>query len=91
MIYSLEHGAPMLNGYSGFFPKPYLELRNFVNAEFPSNGVISRFAELDVEYLIVARNYCAPEELLAAVADKLDLIFEDEEADVDVYRITSCQ
>jgi hypothetical protein len=25
------------------------------------------------------------------VPDKLDLIFEDEEADVDVYRITSCQ
>jgi len=91
MIHSLEHGAPMLNGYSGFFPKPYLELRNFVNAEFPSNDVVSRFAELDVEYLIVARKYCAPEELLAAVPDKLDLIFEDEEADVDVYRITSCQ
>lgn len=89
MLYGLEHGAPMLNGYSGFFPKSYFELRNFVNAEFPSADVLEKFVELDVEYVVVARKYCDPERLLAISNGKLKLDFED--AEVDVYRLGNSQ
>ena len=88
MIHGLEHKAPMLNGYSGFFPKSYFTLRNLVNEEFPSDRVISRFAEHDVEHLVVARKYCPPSELLAAVPDTLELVYEDEIANVDIYRLS---
>ncbi len=89
MLYGLEHGAPMLNGYSGFFPKSYFELRNFVNAEFPSAEVLKKFDELDVEYVVVARNYCEPAKLLAISNGKLKLVFED--AGIDVYRLGDSQ
>lgn len=86
MIYGLEHGAPMLNGYSGFFPKSYFALRNLVNAEFPSKRVLEKFAELDVEFLVVARRYCEPEKLLELSDGKLVLVYEDE-VGVDIYRL----
>ena len=88
MLYGLEHKAPMLNGYSGFFPKSYFELRNFVNSEFPSTDVLDKFTELNVQYVVVARKYCEPERLLATSGDRLKLIFEDA-AGVDVYRLDS--
>lgn len=87
MLYGLEHGAPMLNGYSGFFPKSYFELRNFVNAEFPSPKVFERFAELDVEYVVVSRNYVEPEKLLSESAGKLNLVYRSTDAAVDIYRL----
>ena len=87
MLYGLKHGAPMLNGYSGFFPKSYFELRNFVNAEFPSPEVFERFAELDVEYVVVSRNYCEPEILLTESAGRLNPVYSDETAAVDIYQL----
>lgn len=87
MLYGLEHGAPMLNGYSGFFPKSYFELRNFVNAEFPSPKVFDRFAELDVEFVVVSRNYREPEKLLSESAGKLNLVYRNSDAAVDIYRL----
>lgn len=88
MCYGLEHGAPLLNGYSGFFPRSYFELRNFVNREFPSAAVIDRFTELNVEYLVVARQYCEPDVLLDSSngGERLELVYEDQTR-IDVYRL----
>lgn len=88
MLYSLEHDAPMLNGYSGFFPKSYFEIRNFVNAEFPSAEILKRFDKLDVEFVVVARKYCDPERLLGVSNNMLQLVYEDA-VGVDVYRMDS--
>lgn len=88
MCYGLEHGAPMVNGYSGFFPASYFRLRNRVNREFPSVGVLDDFAALDVEFLVVSRTYCEPERLLAVTSDtrRLELVFQDG-VGIDVYRL----
>jgi len=37
MYWGTFHGRPLVNGYSGFFPKPYLDLRNGL-ASFPPGG-----------------------------------------------------
>ena len=88
MFYGLEHGAPLINGYSGFFPQSYLELRNAVNREFPSTQILARFAALGVEYVVVARTYCEPETLLKLSTDDLQvqLVYQDD-VGIDVYRL----
>jgi hypothetical protein len=90
MCYGLEHGAPMINGYSGFFPQSYLELRNFVNDRFPSTQVVERLAKLDAEYLVVARRYCPSDTLLALSTKTLrvELVYQDP-VGVDVYRLVA--
>ena len=37
MYWGTFHGRPLVNGYSGFFPKPYLDLRNGL-ASFQQGG-----------------------------------------------------
>lgn len=90
MCYGLEHGIPLVNGYSGFFPKPYLELRERVKAEFPSTGVLQHFLKLDVQFLVVARKYCQPNIMQSLASDqvRLDLVFADP-VGIDVYRLES--
>jgi hypothetical protein len=90
MCYGLEHGVPMVNGYSGFFPKRYMELRNFVSDEFPSAQVIDRFASERIEHVVVARKYCGPNVMLGLSTEKhrLVLVYEDH-VGIDVYRLES--
>jgi hypothetical protein len=89
MLLGLEHEAPMLNGYSGFFPKPYFELRDFVNAEFPSESVLEKFIEHNIEFVVVDRSYWTSEELLTAAPGKLTAIYEDQNADIVVYKFAA--
>jgi len=89
MIYGLEHRAPMVNGYSGFFPQTYFDLRNFVNAEFPSASVVEKLADLDIQYIVVARKYCESDKLLHTAAGRLTLVYQDDEAGIDVYRFAN--
>lgn len=47
------HEIPMVNGYSGFLPKNYYELRKAVNLEFPTRRLLAEFADLKVKYVVV--------------------------------------
>lgn len=88
MCYGIEHGVPMVNGYSGYFPKEYTSLRRLVNEKFPSADVLLEFARRGVGHVIVARRYCGPDVMLSLTNDKLSvsLVFEDD-VGVDVYRL----
>ena len=90
MCYGLKHGVPMVNGYSGFFPRKHLDLQKLVTAEFPSARVLNEFAKFDVEYLVVVRKYCEPNVMLGLSTDAigLELVFVDP-VGIDVYRLRS--
>jgi hypothetical protein len=88
MYLSTEHGVPLVNGYSGFFPREYFELRKQVNEQFPAERVLRRFDEAGVEFVLIATRQVASAALLQEVAasSHLERVFQSE-AGVDIYRI----
>ena len=79
MYYGTMHGKPMVNGYSGFFPKSYFSLRDLVNEQFPSITVIEELRERDVEYLVVLRSSYSVSEIMSdsKLASAVELVVED--------------
>jgi len=88
MYYGTMHGKPMVNGYSGFFPKSYFSLRDLVNEQFPSITVIEELRERDVEYLVVLRSSYSVSEIMSdsKLASAVELVVEDP-AGIDIYRL----
>ena len=52
MLYSTRHWKPMLNGYSGFMPRSYLEHWELIR-EFPSRNALAALAQLGVTHIVV--------------------------------------
>ena len=52
MLLGLEHGHPLVNGYSGFFPQRYIDLRKDM-ADFPSEQTITELRDLHVHDIVV--------------------------------------
>ena len=52
MLLALDHGDPLVNGYSGFFPSRFVALRKEM-AAFPSAGTLAALEDLDVRFLVV--------------------------------------
>ena len=69
MLESVHHWQPMLNGYSGFYPRSYLELLEF-EATFPDERSIAYLKERQVD-LIVLHGRFMPPDLLGALATEL--------------------
>lgn len=92
MCYGLEHGVPMLNGYSGFFPQSYISMRQMVQQQFPSAEVLKEFQRRNVEFLVVVRIYCGPEIMRAmnSTTVSTELVLEDP-IGIDVYRLVSAK
>jgi len=88
MFLGTEHGVPLVNGYSGFFPQEYFALRKQVNEQFPDEGVLRQFDRMGVEYVLVATRQIPSDEVLEETASSplLERVFEGS-AGVDVYRI----
>ena len=78
MHQSLVHGHPLVNGYSGFFPNAYDQLRQEM-AAFPTTGWCD-LARLDVTYLVISRDWLTPERqaLLGQDAGLPPPLFQDE-------------
>ena len=51
MVLSLRHGKPLVNGYSGFFPRSYREMST-VMRHFPDKESLIRLEEAGVRYLV---------------------------------------
>lgn len=88
MYFGLKHEVPMVNGYSGFFPKDVLDLRNRINDKFPSGELLDEFVALDVDLIVVMRNKYSPQTMLATKSKehRLEMVYEDP-VGVDVYRV----
>lgn len=89
MYLSTFHGAPLVNGYSGFFPQSDFNLRDVVNASFPSEESLELLHMSGAELVVVLR---APEGIGPVTTGqygryRLELAYSDP-AGVDVYRLT---
>lgn len=88
MFLGTQHGVPLVNGYSGFFPREYFTLRKWINDSFPDESVLRQLDQIGVEFVLVATRQIPNAELLAmtSASPLLELVFRGK-AGVDVYRI----
>ena len=56
MLLGLEHGHPLVNGYSGFFPQRSIDLRKDM-ADFPSVQTIQELRDLHVRDIVVDNDW----------------------------------
>lgn len=80
MHQGLEHGHPLVNGYSGFFPDTYDQLRREMTT-FPITGWCDLY-RLDVTYLVISRDWLTRERevLLSQDPDLPPPLFQDDTA-----------
>jgi hypothetical protein len=82
------HRVAMVNGYSGFFPPSYFEMRDAVRDQGLSEEVLLRLVDNGVEFLVVDRARYATEIPRGADDDPVSLQLVLENAGgVDVYRL----
>lgn len=90
MLLGLGHSAPMLNGYSGFFPKRYNQIVDVVNTAQASDQLFAELLFRKVSLIVVARGFPISKQMRAFRSDRFLLteVFADE-VGVDVYRLRS--
>jgi hypothetical protein len=90
MYYGTFHHAPLVDGYSGFFPPDHFQIRDAINRYPLSEEVVRRLADKEVEFLVIDRSL-VPE---SAVGDgvfgfySLTRVFESSKG-IEVYRLES--
>lgn len=82
------HRRQMINGYSGYFPPEYLDLKMAMTA-FPALDTLSRLRDLGVNYCVVKRDsiFSNPTRKNATCDPKLKLAFPDDSSQVDIYHL----
>ena len=73
MLAALEHGHPLANGYSGFFPPRSAEQRALLN-RFPSAEAVAELRHLGVEYVVADGLWWTSERQSAAVSTGLEVL-----------------
>lgn len=56
MLAGLEHGHPLVNGYTGLFPESYRSLRSEM-AWFPDAATVAMLDEFDVTYVVIRHDW----------------------------------
>jgi hypothetical protein len=86
MLAGLDHGRPLVNGYSGLFPASYDELEQAMRS-FPSVTSVQHLRAIPVSYVVVERSWLTPEARgwMADWSAELTPVFEG--ADEIVYRL----
>jgi hypothetical protein len=81
MIWQMRHRRPMVNGYSGFFPKRFLSVRDAC-IWFPDEASLAALKEVGVRWCIVSRFEYQPFEFPG-----LQRVFSDEPGGIDIYQL----
>lgn len=92
MIHGLAHNAPMLNGYSGFFPSSYLNRLSLYRQEGLGDAFLQNLIDSDTD-LIVVQNQSSDGLALPSVRSKIckiQLVYSGESG-IDVYRLQQTQ
>jgi hypothetical protein len=79
MLQGLEHGRPLGNGYSGFFPSSYRSLSGRIT-HFPDDDTIQYLQTTGYRYLIIDQSWwdAGKQQSLSAWNEVLELVFEDD-------------
>jgi hypothetical protein len=83
MLWGTRHQRRMVNGYSGFFPTSFLETKAALQ-DFPDAASVQRLRNLGVTYCVLRRAAQTPD---TALETQFELVFKDESARMDVYRV----
>lgn len=88
MHWGTFHQRRMVNGYSGFFPKPFLALKKRMRV-FPRTVSLRALQERGVDYCVVRRSLRSREIIMGNSYSGYHLVhvFADDEAEVDIYRL----
>ena len=84
MYWGTYHHRRLVNGYSGFFPPSFLDTKTVMRS-FPDHASAQRLRELGVTCCVIRRE-ALPRE--AAMEKWFELLFSDDTAQVDIYRIS---
>lgn len=86
MYWQTFHRRQMVNGYSGYFPPEYLELK-FHMATFPAMETLSRLREIGVNYCVVKKDsiFAQTTRKKAVTGVDLKLVFVDDSSRIDIY------
>ena len=85
MYWGTYHHRRLVNGYSGFFPASFLQTKAAMR-DFPSTAALQRLQDLDVGYCVIRRPALPGD---SAIGKRLELLFSDDTAQVDVYCLRS--
>ena len=81
------HGVPLVNGYSGFFPRAYMNLRTQITDNGLTDENLSQLAQMKVHFLVVQPEYAMPQSATETrKSHELRLVFEDP-VGIDVYEL----
>lgn len=87
MLAGLDHGHPLVNGYSGFFPDAYDRISTSL-AAFPDGGSLDDLEDAGVGWLVVDRRFVSDADLDRVEADPdWAIAFEGEDHTV-LQRVT---
>lgn len=88
MYFGTFHGVPLVNGYSGFFPDEYFDIRDAMNVESPSEAILQQLADTKVEFLVVMRSEERENAFIDSKFDSvlLEHVFSDP-VGVDIFRL----
>lgn len=77
----------MVNGYSGFFPQSYFDLRELVTKQLPNQIVLDRLKAINVEFLVIDPTGYTPEVIERFNScKKLEQVYQSSSG-IEVYRI----
>ena len=76
MYWSTYHWNPLVNGYSGYQPRSYMETMERMRT-FPDDSSVDRLKELGVRYVVLHEYYFTAKDatkLMTAIAERPDLV-----------------
>ncbi|OYW22308.1 MAG: hypothetical protein B7Z55_04775 [Planctomycetales bacterium 12-60-4] len=86
MYWSMFHHRRLINGYSGYFPKEYVAVKDAL-FNFPNDGV-PLLLELKPDYAVVRRDFEVQSTIESfPVTSRWEWLFSDEMERIDIYRV----
>lgn len=88
MYWGRFHQRRMVNGYSGFFPSSYLELKSQMQS-FPDAASFAALKSRAVEFCIVRQSLLDAQRLIddTVANEHWELVFQDAEAGIVIFRL----
>ena len=88
MYWGMLHERTMVNGYSGFFPETFFDLKDAMES-FPQPEALQRLNEYEVRYVVVWRAVMRRERVVRhpRLAERLQWRFSDDRAGIDIYEL----
>ncbi len=86
MAWGMRHHRRMVNGYSGYFPDPYLYFKGAL-ANFPGTGA-DMLVEKQIDLAVVDRRHIPPQDIVhTEPTSTWEWLYSDDVALIDIYRI----